>query len=423
MTQEAKRAFLAQLRGLGAFEPVFVIDVGCSGGISPVWRPLEAGLQVVAIDPNIDECRRLQAEETRPLVEYVPAFVGVSTEDAAAFGRGARSPWARNPWDRLSVAAAIANREANTWPLDAQELMRQNLWERTALADANRPVTLAGLMAERGVADVDFIKIDIDGPDLAVLHSLRGKLAEWGVLGVQVEVNFFGSDDPTDHSFHNMDRLLRGCGFDLFDLTVRKYSHAALPAPFLEGGAGPSSFGRPLQGDALYLRDFGAPGQDPGAVAPAKLLRLVAIAMLHDVWDFAAAMLEVAARRMPEIETGGIKTGGIKMGAMLDLLAAMAQPGAAAPLGHAAYMAAFAADTAGVAGDGARFFHAGRRAPEREMGALLAERAALAVERDELAARVRALEHEVAGLLASRSFRWTAPLRRLAREARHVRDG
>jgi hypothetical protein len=410
MTDDAKRRFLAQLRGCGAFEPVFVIDVGCSGGISPVWQPLGAGLRAVGIDPNIDECRRLQAQETRPLVEYVPAFVGVSAEDAAALGRGARSPWSRNPWDRLSVVTAIAHRDANAPPLETEELTRQNLWERTALADPDRPVTLAGLTAERGVAEVDFIKIDIDGPDFAVLHALRGKLGEWGVLGVQVEVNYFGSDDPTDHSFHNMDRLLRGCGFDLFDLTVRKYSHAALPAPFLEGVAGPSSFGRPLQGDALYLRDFGAAGPESGAMAPAKLLRLVAIAMLHDLWDFAAAMLEVAARKIPGIEIGG----------MLDLLAGMAQSGAAAPLTHAAYMAAFAEETARAPGEGARFFHAARRAGEmaEAAAALRVEREALAAERDGLAARVRALEREVAGLLGSRSFRWTAPLRRLARHAR-----
>ena len=50
---------------------------------------------------------------------------------------------------------------------------------------------------------------------------------------------------------------MRAHGFALFDLTVRTYSSSALPQPYVMPHAAQSIRGRPLQGDALYIRDFG----------------------------------------------------------------------------------------------------------------------------------------------------------------------
>ena len=47
-----------------------------------------------------------------------------------------------------------------------------------------------------------------------------------------MEVNWFGSGNPTEHSFHVTDRFLREQGYTLFGLTTRKYSRNDLPAPF-----------------------------------------------------------------------------------------------------------------------------------------------------------------------------------------------
>ena len=48
---------------------------------------------------------------------------------------------------------------------------------------------------------------------------------------------------------------MRQWGFDLFDLSLRRYSTGALPAPFEYDGPAQTIFGRPYQGDAIYLRD------------------------------------------------------------------------------------------------------------------------------------------------------------------------
>ncbi len=133
----------------------------------------------------------------------------------------------------------------------------------------------------------------MDGPDFEILKSLDQVYSDARVLGVGVEVNYYGSDSPTDHTFHNVDRYLRSKGFDLFALTTRKYSASALPFPYAITIPAQTLGGRPLQGDALYLRDLAAPhnSQLTQAYPPLKLCKLAAILSLFALPDFAAEVL------------------------------------------------------------------------------------------------------------------------------------
>src|SRR6185295_6659027 len=122
-------------------------------------------------------------------------------------------------------------------------------WQESKLADPNLKIGVDDLVREENLMCLDFIKIDIDGYDLDVLHSAESCTQDSPVLGYTLEVNFYGSTADTDHTFHNTDRLMRQWGFDLFGLTVRRYSVAALPAPFELDCPAQTVFGRPLQGD------------------------------------------------------------------------------------------------------------------------------------------------------------------------------
>jgi hypothetical protein len=57
------------------------------------------------------------------------------------------------------------------------------------------------------LATVDLLKVDVDGQDVEALESAREILAERGVLGVGLEVNWFGSANPTEHTFPDTDRF------------------------------------------------------------------------------------------------------------------------------------------------------------------------------------------------------------------------
>ena len=159
------------------------------------------------------------------------------------------------------------------------------------------------MCAER-LETVDFLKIDVDGPDLEVLESARRTLVEGRVLGVGMEVNWFGSANPTEHTFHNTDRMLREQGFALYGLTIRRYSRSDLPAPFECDTYARTLFGQPYQGDAVYLRDLAAPHlEDLARDYPSdKLLKLACLYELFRLPDCAAEMLNVFT---PRLETFG----------------------------------------------------------------------------------------------------------------------
>jgi hypothetical protein len=221
-------AMVAAAPGVGRFG---VVDVGCSSGIDAAWRGFGSKLVAFGFDPNVAEVERLAAAETLPGVCYVAGFVGVPEDLPFRKARAGRGPWSRSPMDRLSVMRSLELMKRGA--MSQEEKIQANMWADTRLADPEDPVLLRDFLPGQGVDDLDVLKIDIDSVDLGVLHSVWAQLADWRVLAVGLEVNYFGSDDDTDHTLHAMDRFMRANGFDLFDLTVRRYSHAALPAAYV----------------------------------------------------------------------------------------------------------------------------------------------------------------------------------------------
>ena len=312
----------ARLLAEAAGDSVFtLIDVGCSGGIDSGWNVFGDRLRCFAFDPSLYEIQRLTAAETRPMVHYVNGFVGLPEGHPS---KGASiEPWRLDPWGRLScyrtqslqqAAAAQATEAVTADPGAAPEpaaaaaapspapvaddadldLMQRNLWHQARLADPDAPIVLPDFLAAAGVSDVDFIKIDVDGADFEILQSLQATLDDPTVLGATLEVSFHGSASPHDNTFHNMDRFMRARGFDLLDLTVRKYSLAAMPRPYLASHpfAAQTTGGRPFQGDAVYLRDLNHRRlQPPPQLDTDKLLKLAALYALFGLLDHAAEIL------------------------------------------------------------------------------------------------------------------------------------
>jgi hypothetical protein len=313
-----------------------VIDVGCSGGHMPGWRALGEHFRAFAFDPQRFEIARLRAAEKNPLCEYIEAYVGAPADHPLRTLHPYDVYWARTPWFRLAPARtqAIAHGETppdparfdhysdaaptldipllgapaalrplapearraeaavqETVDVNAAEaarqksLQEQNLWAEAELADESRQIVLPDFLEERGVTDIDFLKIDVDGPDYDILYTMSEALNRTQVLGVSLEVNFNGSHLPHHHTFHNMDRFMRAHGFALSALTVRTYSAAALPQPYVMPHAAQSIKGRPLQGDALYVRDFGLkiPESDADAVSDEKLAKTAIILAMFDL--------------------------------------------------------------------------------------------------------------------------------------------
>ena len=317
---------VAEGLGSGRFA---LLDVGCSGGIDPRFRAFGGRLKALAIDASEAECRRLRAQETNPDVEYVAGFVVGKPGDKVDLERGQASPLIFRIRDRLSFMRTREIHESRVAHATTEEKLRHNAWEMTELADLAKPAVVPDLLASRGWTDLDYLKIDIDGADFEVLKSFDGKFAALGVLGVQLEVNFVGTGEDGEHSFHNSDRFMRRQGFELFRLDVKTYSSRALPAPYVWPTPAETVSGRPFQGDAFYARDVDA------ALPADKLAKLAAIFSLWSVPDLAAELLQKRS------EVAQL----IKVDRGLDLLAAQTQPDRAQKLDYASYMKGFEADT------------------------------------------------------------------------------
>ena len=272
-----------------------LVDVGCSGGIDPIFKKIGCGEHVqfraLGIDASVDEIERLRRENTDQRIQYIDGIVGL--EEGHPFNKdiGKRSWSGNNPWERLSVYRSVLFRENSQKIQSHEEKMQHNQWQSTRLS--GNLITLADTITERCFSDVDLLKIDIDGPDFMAMQSLHKRFDEFGILAVVMEVNYIGSDCPTDHTFHNTDRFMRQNGFDLFGLTIRHYSTSSLPFRFLYNVPMQTTYGRPMYGDALYMRDICSTSSPvPNRfLTPEKLINSVLLFSIFGLPDCAAEIL------------------------------------------------------------------------------------------------------------------------------------
>ena len=314
-----------------------LLDIGCSGGIDEVWRAFGPRLQALGVDASKSECRRLAEHERHPEVSYVAAFVSASANEPIDLSAGPAAPLIMQMRDRLSFMRTREIREARLKAASTEEKLRHNAWELTGLADPAKPIVVSDLLAERGWTEFDYFKVDIDGHDFEILQSLAGRLDALGVLAVQLEVNFVGTDSPQDHTFHNTDRFLRREGFDLFRLDVRTFSTRALPARYVWPTPAETVSGRPFQGEAYYARDVLAPHRS-AANAALGIEKLAKLAAVFSAWAVPDAAAELLLARRPDFSAL------LDVDAGLDLLAVEAQQSPKRPLSYRAYLQRFEAD-------------------------------------------------------------------------------
>lgn len=317
--------------GVLSESPLSVMDIGCSGGISRTWRAFEPALMAVGIDPVSAECQRLSAKENNPAVRYVAAYVGLPSDHPFVLKRGGNDYWGGNPFPRCSAQAAgeILSRSI----AQNQRLTVLNDWVDGSLSvSPENKLAVDDVVKLHFPNGVDFLKVDVDGADMDVLLSGENTIRKTPVLGLALEVNYGGGIRETDHTFHNTDRLMRSWGYDLFGLTVRKYSSSALPAPFAYRMPAQTISGRPMQGDAVYLLD---PVANPKLLENLSAERLLKLACLFESFglpDHSAELILAASEKLSAI---------CDPNSLLDILARQADSSVS---GYEDYMQRFHSD-------------------------------------------------------------------------------
>jgi len=317
-------------------EPFSLVDVGCSGGIDPKWRVFEPNLRILGIDASEAECRRLSALERNADATYVAGFAGLP-EGHPIRHRTSVSAIGDLIQPRFSYMRTREIRRDWMERAPHEERIRQNEWQMTELASPAATIVVPELLTQRGWKNADYLKIDIDRDDYEVLQSFDGRFEEFGLVAVQLEVMFIGSDSDLQHTFHNTDRFMRRQGFELFDLEVRRYSKRALPGPYIWPTPAETVYGRPFMGEAYYALDPTA-AKDRGR--PLDFQKLAKLAAIFSLWNVPDVAAELLLARRAEFQSL------LPVDNALDALAAQVQPFRLVPRSYAAYMAEFEKDSA-----------------------------------------------------------------------------
>ncbi|RMF78752.1 MAG: FkbM family methyltransferase, partial [Planctomycetota bacterium] len=174
-------ALLAAARDLA--DPfITALDVGVSGGVDSSLTPLGDRLKAIGFDPLVAEINLLNEENRNPNFRYVAAFITGPPD--VELPRSHAKPH-NHSFERTSAAEAlrIVNKHYATEVFNRGEPV---VW-------AERRISLDQYVAEEGIDSVDFIKIDTDGEDYAVLRGAEQTLRRCRVLGLSVETQFHGS--------------------------------------------------------------------------------------------------------------------------------------------------------------------------------------------------------------------------------------
>src|SRR5574341_1854022 len=150
-----------------------LIDIGCSGGIDPVWRGFGPWLRELAIDPNLAEIERLKSSETHPGIQYLAAFAGLAADHPFTLQKACRDTLARSPWARLSVVKSLELMRSRQQMLPP-ELGAAALSPETKLS--SEVIVVPEYLRDNGIHSVDFLKIDVDGNDFEILNSFDSAL-------------------------------------------------------------------------------------------------------------------------------------------------------------------------------------------------------------------------------------------------------
>ena len=261
-------ALIPVLQNLLGERAATVLDVGARWGMEASWYALPPLVSLVGFEPDADECARLN-EKASAHQRYEPVALG--KEDG-----------------RVPLTITEEPGCSSLFPPDPSVI------ERYPLLEVMRPrrqveveVTRLATWSERtGCRDVAFMKLDVQGAELAILEG-AGSLLD-GCVGLEAEVEFFPlyQGQPL---FSELEQFLRARGLLLWRLSnLVHYSEGpSLPrdrddAVVFNGDpamfkAGP---GRLCWANALFFRDH---RQLPSS---AWRQRLLLAAFLHAAREF-----------------------------------------------------------------------------------------------------------------------------------------
>jgi FkbM family methyltransferase len=258
----------------GLLETAFtLVDVGVQGGIHPRWNALGSALSVYGFDP-LEEAIAPLVRLNLPNHEYHAVALG--DEDGE---RDFLVP-------EVLPASSFFPRE--TKQDQARMAIDPSNWR--AIQTRQVPIRrLDTLMSEGVVPRADFLKIDCEGFEPAVLKGASRFLGESGVLGIESEIGFSSINWPQTHFLAVYEQLLPH-GFRLSDLAFNRVHFGSFLERARSLGRETTTVSFPGTFEILFSRSLTI-----AKVAPSRdeVLKAAIIFELYGMLDAAYDLLQV----------------------------------------------------------------------------------------------------------------------------------
>lgn len=256
-------------------------DVGSRGGVLEDFLPAAQFTRVTGFEPDHEECERLnQAAAKRPLTWKQEKHYQVALGD-----RNARQ------------SLIVCNDRQFSSTLEPVKQLPVDFGREECFRVVDRldmdVESLDSFCAQQGIEDLDFLKVDVQGGELAILKG-GDEMVTKHLLGIRCEVEFahLYVGQPL---FSEMELHLRESGFYPADWLYQRYWRSSPKhehGQYSKKAAISYSRGRLIHSDVLFLRDHhwiiaNWPNADD------KICRLLLIAILYRHIDLAAALLNV----------------------------------------------------------------------------------------------------------------------------------
>lgn len=247
--------------------PVLCVDVGARNGVEADLLPIAFAVDVIGFEPEDKAFTDLPAQSPFRSVRFENKAVGMN--NGSGLLRVMRDPQSSTllePDERIGG-----------------EFGKPQFFETVETAEVETVILDDALVSSRG-AEVDFLKLDIEGAEYEVLHASPRTLDS--VLAIKAEVSFVPFRKNQKRA-GVLELYMAEQGFRLMDIIrpSRWRRHGDIIHPHYSLESIPYSRGQIVQGDYLFMRNPVA------LVETRRAARAAFIAMAYGYFDYAEVLL------------------------------------------------------------------------------------------------------------------------------------